>query len=832
MASPGGRSLFGTQLYRAGIPAAGIFHRGQEKHFRRPAQRWCPPGVFDRGSQKRAVVESAGTCREPPVFEMRVYPRVFPAPLRLPARGRRTAENTMDDPRQRRPCVEGVPSRNRKEGGERMKLTFNRLLILVLGVFFLGFFAEKLVDVDINVNPRVKGFFSKAREATEVNLFVKGVQRISDFEQESDVKKLEVSKAAVERSDAYASRGTYSLKVTFPDGGGAVGYWATLPRNWVGYKALKFDVYSEEGEVPLSLFIADTRNTSYYDRFNRDGIALRKGWNNIEIPIEAIDRKLIMNDINHMRIFLWKVPGRHVLYFDNIRLVSGDAEEASVPAAEQPREESASGAEATAVPVKKRKVPVSVSGPVSIVIDPASEGNEVSELLWGSNLCAKMESNTIIRKLVRHLGLTCFRFPGGGSPGWRWKTGEGDFSPKMKRMMLADVDYLVDFLRDTGTELIMQVNIESGTAEEAAELVRYLNKEKDFRVEYWELGNEAYGGWDNAHTTAGNYAKIVREYSTAMKAVDPTIKIGANWGETYYNKVQWDQTILKEAGRYIDFVSIHWYPNHINKEHAYKGRVHPYPKEVMANHRQIPRMIERVHSLIDTYAPYREGEIEVTFLEWDGAWDAPSSDPSPPFAEGNAMWSLANALFYADTLGEFARHGVTVSAHYNFQECMFGLIRGWDKPWGWGGSPWDQKIIRPKGYAIQLYADHFGDVMVESHVHNSPVYYKENDWWPSSYTGEVPYVTCYASKFKTGNKLGVILVNKHEKDDIEVKMRVKGTNGTMTCTPWVLTGPGLMESNENSPDSIAIEAVTEFTAEGAFEYTLPARSVTALEIEL
>ena len=66
-----------------------------------------------------------------------------------------------------------------------------------------------------------------------------------------------------------------------------------------------------------------------------------------------------------------------------------------------------------------------------------------------------------------------------------------------------------------------------------------------------------------------------------MREVDPTIKIGANWGGMKYQ--EFDKAVAQNTFNDIDFVSYHWYPSHINKQHPYKGRIHPLPKEIMAN---------------------------------------------------------------------------------------------------------------------------------------------------------------------------------------------------------------------------------------------------------
>jgi len=470
------------------------------------------------------------------------------------------------------------------------------------------------------------------------------------------------------------------------------------------------------------------------------------------------------------------------------------------------------------------------TGPVRVTVYPDREKRRISPLIYGSNLCPKSESDRKIWKFVGDTGITAFRFPGGDSPGWRWQTGTADFNEKVKDMPLGKIDYLIKFCEKTGTKLIMQVNLESGTSEEAAGLVDYLNNIRKFRVDYWELGNEVAGDWDRAHTTPEKYAGIIKEYSLAMKAKDPAIKIGADWGGEYYDSVKWDRTIIKNAGDYIDFISIHWYPNIINKRHPFDNRVSPTPEEVMGNALEIPAIVGRARKIFEEEAPQRKGKIEIAFLEWDGASDAPSSN-APPYAQNIAQWSLANAIFYADSLGQFAETGVTVSAHYMFQECMFGLIRGWDRGEGWGGQEWDTLTIRPKAFAIKLFSEHFGDILVENKTENSPFYNKSKEWL-TAYKGNVPYVTCYASRFSNNGKLGLVLINKHPQKDFDVSVLIDSNKKIVDSNVWALIGPKVTAQNDGEPRTVDIKGQKTALSGNRFTYKLPAHSVVAIEMEL
>ncbi|MCG8527873.1 MAG: carbohydrate binding domain-containing protein [Opitutales bacterium] len=90
----------------------------------------------------------------------------------------------------------------------------------------------------------------------------------------------------------------------------------------------------------------------------------------------------------------------------------------------------------------------------------------------------------------------------------------------------------------------------------AAEWVRYANITKGYGVEYWEIGNEM---WHSDYNyTFAEIVEIVNRYSNAMKAVDPTIKVGVSWkggaGES-------PQDLIDTCGSALDFICISNYVN-------------------------------------------------------------------------------------------------------------------------------------------------------------------------------------------------------------------------------------------------------------------------------
>jgi alpha-L-arabinofuranosidase len=117
-------------------------------------------------------------------------------------------------------------------------------------------------------------------------------------------------------------------------------------------------------------------------------------------------------------------------------------------------------------------------------------------------------------------------------------------------------------------------------------------------------------------------------------------------------------------------------------------------------------------------------------------------------------------------------------------------------------------------------------------VENVPYYNKSNDWWPGAYSGRVPYVTCYVSKFGESGKLGVILINKHPERDFDIEVFVdKNTPLKNEGAAWMLRGPEINSQNDGQPRTVAISKYELHNAGNNFKYTIPAHSVTAIEIE-
>ncbi len=199
-------------------------------------------------------------------------------------------------------------------------------------------------------------------------------------------------------------------------------------------------------------------------------------------------------------------------------------------------------------------------------------------------------------------------------------------------------------------------------------------------IEYWEVGNEVFG--NGYHANGGDdgfeldlhvpydgtqrqghpdlsgtaYGLGVAEFVTAMKAVDPTIKVGAvlvtppadyRWGP------DWNDDVLAGCAHVIDFGIIHFYPN--------DGDL------LTVSTRTMPEMFEELDAVIERHAGTNAENIEITVTE---------VGPPPGYDDHQAS---TMGLFAADAYLSFIRYGATNVDWLELHNGTF-LAEGSDEP--------------------------------------------------------------------------------------------------------------------------------------------------------
>jgi hypothetical protein len=186
---------------------------------------------------------------------------------------------------------------------------------------------------------------------------------------------------------------------------------------------------------------------------------------------------------------------------------------------------------------------------------------------YGINLNAGMDADENrpagarpLAQSLQEMGAKRLRFPGGEKTNYyvwadapytaaataHWVPGSYYAGASQKIM---NVDQFMATCTQAGAEAQLNVayNPAAGLDQRvAAAWVRYANVTKRYGITYWEVGNEM---WNGKGLSAAQVGAIASAYAAAMKAVDPTIKVGVSW-----NNQAGFQTILTAAPN-LDFVT-------------------------------------------------------------------------------------------------------------------------------------------------------------------------------------------------------------------------------------------------------------------------------------
>ncbi|GMV02718.1 MAG: hypothetical protein KJZ98_10580 [Burkholderiaceae bacterium] len=229
-------------------------------------------------------------------------------------------------------------------------------------------------------------------------------------------------------------------------------------------------------------------------------------------------------------------------------------------------------------------------------IDAARPGAPANALLLGSNVQWVDRGDELLMRDgrgfnrpvlegVQQLRPTLLRYPGGShSDLYRWRDGIGDrserrenehfFSRRMQRIEMGTQEFL-ELCEQLGAEPLFTVNVVTGSADEAADWVRWVNVNRPRsrltgrplpRARYWEIGNEPYLRDDRQKRlwlSPAEYAGRANRFIESMRGADPSILIGIPLRSDRIGGVPatpmpgFDETVLRALTQPFDWVAVH-----------------------------------------------------------------------------------------------------------------------------------------------------------------------------------------------------------------------------------------------------------------------------------
>ena len=493
---------------------------------------------------------------------------------------------------------------------------------------------------------------------------------------------------------------------------------------------------------------------------------------------------------------------------------------------------------------------------------------------WDSNL-----NTTQTQQLVQAAGLTMFRFPGGSS--------SDDFhfnSPPAYNGQGTDAS-MASFIASVGGVGLATTDYGSGSPQEAAAFLAYLdapvgnttqigngqewndstnawqtvnwqtagywaslraaaplpvddglnflrlNHPAPFNTQYWEIGNEEYGGWEIDHHSVQHdpttYIAFARQFQTYANQIAPGVSIGLDVGSPGTDFNSWTAAILQQAasqGLTVGFLSDHNYVQAPGSEsdsglllNTTTGAnsdpndpTDPYDWSVRG---------AAYETLLTKYlGATAAGKVQLLATEFNSVYSNP----------GKQTTSLVNGLWLADSLGamlETPYNGADVwdlrnswSTGGNNSSSLYGWRQGGD--YGLLGSSGG---TAPSTGPYVAYPTYYAEQLVSKIVQSggSVVQASSSD----------PNLTTYAVLEPNG-QLELLVINKSASSAITGQFQLANYTPSAQATLWQYgeTQDAAQSKSSTGASSLAYSTVTLTLNGSTFSYSFPAYSMSVLDL--
>ncbi|MBE7177102.1 MAG: alpha-N-arabinofuranosidase [Mucilaginibacter polytrichastri] len=440
-----------------------------------------------------------------------------------------------------------------------------------------------------------------------------------------------------------------------------------------------------------------------------------------------------------------------------------------------------------------------------------------------------------IVEALKKISIPNLRWPGGCfADEYHWRDGIG---PRNQRPKMVNTNWggvtednsfgtheFLELCEMLGCAPYISANVGSGTVEEMAKWVEYLNfdgvspmatlrkengHEKPWKVSFWGVGNESWGCGGNM--TPEFYSDQYRRYATYARdyAGAPLKRIASGPNVDDY---KWTETTMKNIGTRMWGLTLHHYTIPTGKWDG-KGSATKFSTQeylnTMKNCYFMEELITKHSAIMDKYDP--EKKVALVVDEW-GVWTDVEPGTNPGFLYQQN--SMRDALIAGTTLNIFNNHADRVRMANLAQtvNVLQALVLT-DK---------EKMLLTPTYHVFDLYKVH-QDASLLPLTFDSPKLAAEK--------GQIDAVNASASKDRNG-AVHITLVNL----DPEKKNTVSASLGALkakTVNGRIVSSAKFTDINTfDKPNAITAKAFSGARLKGAdLSVELPPLSVVELELK-
>ncbi|AVR97481.1 alpha-N-arabinofuranosidase [Pseudoduganella armeniaca] len=496
----------------------------------------------------------------------------------------------------------------------------------------------------------------------------------------------------------------------------------------------------------------------------------------------------------------------------------------------------------------------SVFAQVSVTIDAAKPGPVINKNIYGQfaehlgtgiyeGMWVGPESsipntkgwrNDVIGAL-KDLHVPLVRWPGGCfADEYHWKDGIG---PRDKRPVKVNTNWggveennavgtheFFDLAELLGAEVYVNGNLGTGSNQEMSEWVEYMTsdskstlaelrrkngRDKPWKLDYFAIGNEAWGCGGNM--TPEHYANLYKN-AAAFVRTPPNAKPKFIASGGHDNDLRWSDVLSKQIKQNIDGISFHYYTIPTGKWEV-KGAATGFKEDqwasTMKNTLAMDKLIRQNTALMDKNDPQKK--IGLFVDEWGTWYDVEPGTNAGFLYQQN---SLRDAVVAALNFNIFHAHAdrvrmTNIAQMVNVLQAMILT----DK---------NRMILTPTYHAFRMYVP-FQDATA------LPVAIKNNGKY-SAGNVVVPQVSASAARGKDG-KVYLALVNTNPNKAVEVTVNVAGSSAGK-AVGQVLTAAAMDAHNTfASPEAVKPAPFAAQANGGKLTVQLPAKSVVVTSVE-
>jgi alpha-N-arabinofuranosidase len=419
-------------------------------------------------------------------------------------------------------------------------------------------------------------------------------------------------------------------------------------------------------------------------------------------------------------------------------------------------------------------------------------------------------------QMARELASPLVRFGGNFTSSYHWKNGIGPRDQRRSQSNLAwnipeyntfGTDEFLRFCELIGAQPQIALNLGSGSPEEAAEWVKYVNDhwaDKKGGL-LWELGNELWGSWNTGYPAQDQIGTRTQAFSEAIRKVDANARLIATGADPdHYH--DWNAVQLATPPDTFQYLSTHFVVRDDQVQLA-----NPSNDFIALSSFALPIGLEQhLKEMTEQIQQSNHKDAKIAFTEW---LFVPGQRPAPGFD------NMGGAIDTAGFLNMLLRNSSIVPISDMTGILEFGGI--WKKR--------EQVYGAPGYWVLRSYAEEKPSRLVATES-DAPTYTVEHGVNRLAHIDHVPWLEVVAAMGPSPDTVVLFCVNRSLTRDFRAAILVDGFVPSALAQVKTIAAPSIYtENNEMQPH--AVEAVTNQIQVGShFEMAFPHASVVVIRL--